>query len=122
MWSNGYSTPIIYRPPRGPAQIIAPGSYQLTAYSIVDGQPLWYVRGLTSQPKSAPTIAGDVVYFSGWTVGNDAGQQVELPVFRRGGLPRAMRTRTGSYRKPNFRSPGSPQVRGEPSTWIVMGF
>jgi outer membrane protein assembly factor BamB len=79
--SNGYSTPILYRPPRGPAQIIAPGSYQLTAYSIVDGQPLWYVRGLTSQPKSAPTIVGDVVYFSGWTVGNDAGQQVELPVF-----------------------------------------
>jgi outer membrane protein assembly factor BamB len=79
--SNGYSTPIVYRPPRGPAQIIAPGSYQLTAYSIVDGEPLWFVRGLTSQPKSAPTIAGEVVYFNGWTVGNDAGEQVELPIF-----------------------------------------
>jgi hypothetical protein len=79
--SNGYSTPVIYRPPRGPAQVIAPGSYQLIAYSIVDGKPLWFVRGLTSQPKSAPAIAGDVVYFNGWTVGNDAGQQVELPGF-----------------------------------------
>jgi len=37
---NGYSTPIIYRPTRGPAQVIAPGSYQLTAYSIVDGETL----------------------------------------------------------------------------------
>jgi outer membrane protein assembly factor BamB len=78
---NGYSTPIIHYPASGPAQIIAPGSYQLTAYSVVDGKPVWFVRGLTCQPKSAPTIAGDVVYFSGWTPGNDTGQQVELPAF-----------------------------------------
>ena len=78
---NGYSTPVIYRPARGPAQIIAPGSYQLTAYSISDGKPLWFVRGLTSQPKSPPTIAGDILYFNGWTVGNDAGEQVQLPPF-----------------------------------------
>jgi outer membrane protein assembly factor BamB len=78
---NGYSTPTIYRPARGPAQVIAPGSYQLTAYSILDGSPLWFVRGLTCQPKSAPTIAGDIVYFNGWTPGNDAGEQVELPTF-----------------------------------------
>jgi outer membrane protein assembly factor BamB len=78
---NGYSTPIIHRPASGPAQVIAPGSYQLTAYSIVDGKPIWFVRGLTCQPKSAPTIAGNVVYFSGWTPGNDPGEQVELPAF-----------------------------------------
>ena len=78
---NGYSTPIIYRPARGPAQVIAPGSYRLTAYSIVDGEELWFVRGLTCQPKSAPTIAGDILYFSGWTTGNDDGQQVDLPPF-----------------------------------------
>ena len=78
---NGYSTPIIYRPARGPAQVIAPGSYRLTANSIVDGEELWVVRGLTCQPKSAPTIAGDILYFSGWTTGNDDGQQVDLPPF-----------------------------------------
>lgn len=78
---NGYSTPAVYRPARGPAQVLAPGSYQLTAYSIADGEPLWFVRGLTCQPKSIPAIAGDVVYFNGWTPGNDAGQQVELPPF-----------------------------------------
>lgn len=78
---NGYSTPIIHRPARGPAQVIAPGSYQLTAYSVVDGEALWFVRGLTCQPKSAPTIAGDTVYFNGWTTGNDAGEQVDLPPF-----------------------------------------
>ncbi|MEZ5353590.1 MAG: PQQ-binding-like beta-propeller repeat protein [Bryobacteraceae bacterium] len=78
---NGYSTPLVYRPPSGPAQVIAPGSYQLTAYSAVDGSTLWFVRGLTCQPKSAPTIAGGIVYFNGWTTGNDAGQQVDLPGF-----------------------------------------
>jgi len=78
---NGYSTPIIYRPARGPAQVIAPGSYQLTAYSVVNGEQLWFVRGLTCQPKSAPTIVGDILYFSGWTPGNDAGEQAELPPF-----------------------------------------
>ncbi len=78
---NGYSAPIVYRPAEGPAQIIAPGSYQLTAYSAVDGETAWFVRGLTCQPKSAPTIAGDMLYFNGWTSGNDAGQQVELPAF-----------------------------------------
>jgi len=79
--SNGYATPVIYRPADGPAQIIAPGSYQLTGYSLADGKPIWFVRGLTCQPKSAPTIAGDIVYFNGWTPGNDTGQQVELPAF-----------------------------------------
>ena len=78
---NGYSTPVIYHPARGPAQVIAPGSYQLTAYSVADGEALWFVRGLTCQPKSAPVIAGDILYFNGWTVGNDDGQQVDLPPF-----------------------------------------
>lgn len=78
---NGYSTPIIYRPAGGPAQVIAPGSYQLTAYSVIDGEARWFVRGLTCQPKSTPTIAGDTVYFNGWTSGNDSGEQVDLPPF-----------------------------------------
>lgn len=79
---NGYSTPIVYRPPGGgPAQIIAPGSYRMTAYSAKNGEVLWFAGGLTCQPKSAPVIVDDVLYFNGWTVGNDEGQQVELPPF-----------------------------------------
>ncbi|MEZ5401621.1 MAG: PQQ-binding-like beta-propeller repeat protein [Bryobacteraceae bacterium] len=78
---NGYSTPIVYQPGSGPAQVIAPGSYQLTSYAARDGEQLWFVRGLTCQPKSAPAIAGGMLYFSGWTTGNDEGQQVELPPF-----------------------------------------
>jgi outer membrane protein assembly factor BamB len=78
---NGYSTPIVYRPKDGPAQIIAPGSYQLTSYSASDGKPVWFVRGLTCQPKSLPTVADGVVYFNGWTSGADEGEQVDIPAF-----------------------------------------
>jgi len=78
---NGYATPIVYRPPSGTAQVLVPGSYQFTAYSIASGQPVWFVGGLTCQPKSIPTIAGDTVYFNGWTTGNDEGEQVDLPSF-----------------------------------------
>jgi len=80
---NGYSSPIVHRPPNGSAQVIAPGSYQLTAYSVRDGEPLWIVRGLTCQPKSPPIVAGDTLYFNGWNSGNDAGQQVDLPLFEK---------------------------------------
>jgi outer membrane protein assembly factor BamB len=78
---NGYSTPTIYQPPHGPTQVIAPGSYQLTSYDVATGEILWFFRGLTCQPKSAPTIHDGILYFNGWTTGNDDGQQVELPPF-----------------------------------------
>ncbi len=35
---SGYSTPTIWRPKTGPAQILIPESFQLTAYSIADGK------------------------------------------------------------------------------------
>jgi outer membrane protein assembly factor BamB len=104
---NGYSTPMIYRPARGPAQVIAPGSYQLTAYSITDGETLWFVRGLTCQPKSAPTIADGVLYFNGWTVGNDAGEQVELPPFA-AVIAAADTNRDGKLAQPELPKPWQP--------------
>jgi outer membrane protein assembly factor BamB len=78
---HGFSTPVVWGD-----QVIAPGSYQMTAYSIATGEKLWWVRGLTWQPKSVPIIgrAGgeEVLFFNGWAPGGDAGQQYELPEFR----------------------------------------
>ena len=112
--SNGYSTPTIHRPANGPAQVIAPGSYQLTAYSVASGKPVWFVRGLTSQPKSTPTIAGDVVYFNGWTPGNDTGQQVELPAFPEV-LKAADANRDGKLAQPEL-----PQAWQPTGTWRAI--
>jgi outer membrane protein assembly factor BamB len=44
---HSFSTPIVYRPPSGPAELIVPGSYQMTGYDVATGKLLWRVNGLT---------------------------------------------------------------------------
>jgi outer membrane protein assembly factor BamB len=78
---HGFSTPVVYRPKGGPAQIIVPGSYQIIAYSADKGRKIWWVRGVTWQVKSAPVLDGDVLYFNGWAPGGDPGEQIEVPPF-----------------------------------------
>ena len=74
---SGYSTPTIWRPKAGPAQILIPESFQLTAYSIADGKPLWWVRGLACEMKSVASIDDDTLYVNGWGFGqNQAGTQI----------------------------------------------
>ncbi len=74
---SGYSTPTIWRPKTGPAQILIPESFQLTAYSIVDGSKVWWVRGLACEMKSVASIDDDTLYVNGWGFGqNQAGTQV----------------------------------------------
>jgi outer membrane protein assembly factor BamB len=80
--THGFSTPILYRPEAGPAQVIVPGSYQLIAYAVDSGAKLWWVRGLTWQVKSMPVIAGNILYFNGWAPGGDSGEQADLPPFQ----------------------------------------
>ena len=80
--THGFSTPILYRPEAGPAQVIVPGSYQMIAYSVESGEKLWWVRGLTWQVKSMPVISGSVLYFNNWAPGGDAGEQAQLPEFK----------------------------------------
>ncbi len=74
---SGYSTPTIWRPKTGPAQILIPESFQLTAYSIADGKQLWWVRGLACEMKSVASIDDDTLYVNGWGFGqNQAGTQI----------------------------------------------
>ena len=82
---SGYSTPTIWRPKTGPAQILIPESFQLTAYSIADGSKLWWVRGLACEMKSVASIDGDTLYVNGWGFGqNQAGTQVATVDFATG--------------------------------------
>ena len=74
---SGYSTPTIWRPKTGPAQILIPESFQLTAYSLTDGAKLWWVRGLACEMKSVASLDDDTLYVNGWGFGaNQAGTQV----------------------------------------------
>jgi outer membrane protein assembly factor BamB len=77
---SGHSTPAVYRPPSGPAQILAPGSFRMDAYSAQTGESLWWVGGLPSEMKAGPVLGDGMVYVSGYnTPMNEPGQQVKLP-------------------------------------------
>jgi outer membrane protein assembly factor BamB len=82
---SGYSTPTIWRPKTGGAQILIPESFQLTAYAIADGKKVWWVRGLACEMKSVASIDDDTLYVNGWGFGqNQAGTQIPTVDFAEG--------------------------------------
>ena len=62
---TGHSTPILYEPASGPAQLLVPGSFYLTAYSLANGEKLWWVKGLAFETKATPVVADGLVYIHG---------------------------------------------------------
>jgi outer membrane protein assembly factor BamB len=79
---HSFSTPIVYRPPSGPPELIVPGSYQMTGYNVATGELLWRVNGLTYQVKSVPVIGDGALFFNGWAPGGEPGERIELPDFK----------------------------------------
>jgi outer membrane protein assembly factor BamB len=61
---EGFSTPVVYRPSNGPAQLIVQGSFRIDAYSAASGERLWWVRRQGYNPKGVPVIAGDLLVAS----------------------------------------------------------
>lgn len=80
--TRSYSTPAILTTESGPAQLIVPGAYQLTSYDAGTGERLWWVRGMSWQPKAAPQVEGDVVYAHWWEAGGEAEEPSETPEFQ----------------------------------------
>ncbi len=79
--TRSYSTPAVYRPKNGAAELIVPGAYLLTSYDLETGQRLWWVRGQSWQPKSVPVVVGDTIYAHGWESGGEAEAPTETPEF-----------------------------------------
>ena len=79
--TRSYVTPAIFQPKEGPAELIVPGAYQVTSYYALTGEPAWWVRGFSWQPKSLPVIDGDTIYVHGWEGGGDAETPTETPTF-----------------------------------------
>ena len=79
--TRSYSTPAVFRPRSGPAELIVPGAYQLTSYNARTGEKLWWIAGLSWQPKSTPVIDGDMIYAHWWENGGEAEQPTETPEF-----------------------------------------
>ncbi|HEX6976215.1 MAG TPA: PQQ-binding-like beta-propeller repeat protein [Vicinamibacterales bacterium] len=63
---SGHSTPVVYRPRGGEAQILVPGSFLLTAYAVSSGQKVWWVRGLSFEMKATPAISGETLFINGF--------------------------------------------------------
>ena len=79
--TRSYSTPVILQPEQGPAELIVPGSYQLVSYKAETGEKLWWIGGLSWQPKSSPVIDGDMIYAHWWESGGEAEQPTETSSF-----------------------------------------
>lgn len=82
--TSGHSTPVIWTPKDGETQVIVPGSFYLTAYSVRSGKKIWWVDGLSFEMKSTPVIHHGMVYINGYaTPMNQPGQQMEIPDFEK---------------------------------------
>lgn len=68
---RSFSTPAIYRPVDGLAELIVPGAFTMTSYAIESGRELWRVNGLCWQPKAVPLIANGLVYLNCQGAGTD---------------------------------------------------
>jgi outer membrane protein assembly factor BamB len=79
--TRGYATPVLYRPARGPLQVLVAGSLRLSAFEVATGKEVWWIRGLAWQIKPTPVFGRDALYILGWAGGGDPGQQEDLPPF-----------------------------------------
>jgi outer membrane protein assembly factor BamB len=99
--TRGFSTPVLYQPKDGTPQVLTTGAYQLTAYSLQNGEAIWWVRGLTWQLKPTPVLGKDTIYVLGWAGGADTGSRrrsLRSKRSSRSGMP----TRTASSPKRRF--------------------
>ncbi len=80
--TSGHSTPVLYRSRQGASQLIVPGSFLLTGYSVETGQREWWVGGLSFEMKSTPVLSHDTVYVNGYaTPRNQPGRQTPTSPF-----------------------------------------
>jgi outer membrane protein assembly factor BamB len=64
--TSGHCTPIVIKSSRGESQIVAIGSFYVTAYAPASGEKLWWVGGLCFEMKSTPVVHGDILYINGY--------------------------------------------------------
>jgi len=74
--TRGYATPALWKPEKGPAQVIAPGAYQMVSYDLKTGARLWWVTGMAWQVKGVPvvvpdSVSGATIYMNTWESGGD---------------------------------------------------
>jgi len=79
--TRSYSTPGVMRTASGQTELIVPGAHMLTAYDAKTGEKLWWIGGLSWQPKSTPIIDGDTLYAHWWENGGENETVAVTPEF-----------------------------------------
>ena len=64
--THGFSTPVLYEPEEGPAELIVSGSYRVTGYDLASGEELWWVGGMAWQSKTLPVVGDGVLFVHSW--------------------------------------------------------
>ena len=64
-----YGSPFVWKNAEREELIVA-GSGVLKSYDLAEGNPLWWVNGVTSFVCTTPTASADALYFAGWSTGN----------------------------------------------------
>lgn len=78
--TRSYATPILWD--NGDAkQVIVAGALKLTAYSLVDGKPIWWVNSLSRIMDSTPVISNGLIYAATWTPGGDETNRIAMELY-----------------------------------------
>ncbi|MBI4475135.1 MAG: PQQ-binding-like beta-propeller repeat protein [Acidobacteria bacterium] len=67
---EAYASPVLWQPAGEPAQVIVLGSNRIDAYSVANGERVWWFRGLASLPIGSPIVGDGMVVVS--TYGADS--------------------------------------------------
>lgn len=61
---ESFTTPIVVRPKSGAPQVVVFGSATLDAYSLDDGERIWWVSQVGSYPVASPAFGGGMLFVS----------------------------------------------------------
>ena len=78
--TRSYSTPVISLV-NGQPQIVVAGSLRMTAYDPSNGEPIWWVNGLSRIVDPTPAVDGDTIYMATWTPGGDQTERISMGPF-----------------------------------------
>jgi outer membrane protein assembly factor BamB len=77
---TSYSTPAVWDTPDG-KQIVMPGFKRMIGYDLKSGNERWFVEGMPSAPCTSPVIAGENLYWAGWSPGDPEDTETQMPTF-----------------------------------------
>ncbi|MBN2318111.1 MAG: PQQ-binding-like beta-propeller repeat protein [Acidobacteria bacterium] len=60
--TEAYSTPIIWTPEDGKAQVVIVGAYRIDGYSLDSGENLWWVGKQGTTPISTPVLENGIIF------------------------------------------------------------